>query len=86
MPRPCNVYGCRGNYRGEPYSRVIQCPNNSEIRRTWINAMPNERESLEKLKQIWICRRHFDCPFTTVQGGSKPTGPPTKIVPKTSKK
>ena len=39
--------------------------------------MPNDRASLENLKEIWVCRRHFDCEFVKSQGGSRPSQPPT---------
>ena len=77
MPKGCNVYGCRGNYRGEPYTPVVKCPDDPEIRRQWLDSLPNERSSLEKLKEIWVCRKHFDCEFIKSQGGSRPTHPPT---------
>ena len=80
MPRMCSVYGCRGNYKGEPYSPVVKCPDDPDIRKQWIDAMPNKRGSLEKLKEIWICRRHFDCQDIKVQGGSRPSCHPTILM------
>ena len=50
MPRICDVHGCRGNYPGEPYSKVVSVPyKNKDIDdwERWIAAMPNERASLE---------------------------------------
>ena len=80
MPRSCNVLGCRGNYPGEPYSKVVKFPNKdtdyAEWDR-WLCAMPNERASLEKLKEIWICRSHFDCEWQKVRGGERPVSPPS---------
>ena len=71
MPKACNVFGCRGNYRGEPYSPVVKCPRDPDIRQRWLDSMPNDRASLENLKEIWVCRRHFDCEFVKSQGGSQ---------------
>ena len=80
MPRSCNVLGCRGNYPGEPYSKVVKFPNKnvdpSEWDR-WLCAMPNERASLENLKEIWLCRSHFDCEWKKVRGGERPVDPPS---------
>ena len=61
MPKKCNVYGCRGNYRGKPYTKVVSFPTDEVERNRWIEAMPNERSSLLQLKQIYACARHFDC-------------------------
>ena len=61
MPKKCNVYGCRGNYRDEPYTKVVSFPTDEVERNCWIEAMPNERSSLLQLKQIYACVRHFDC-------------------------
>ena len=75
--RSCRVLGCKANYDGNPYSRVVSFPKDPVERARWMEAMPNNREQLEKLKEIWICRRHFDCPFVKCQGGERPAGPPT---------
>ena len=37
--------------------------------------MPNERSSFLQLKQICACVRHFDCEWTTVKGGKRPSHP-----------
>ena len=55
MPNKCNVYGCRGNYRGEPYTKVIEFPHDEAEGNRWIDAMPNDRSRLEKLKNICLC-------------------------------
>ena len=49
----CNVYGYRGNYPGEPYTKIVSFPEEypDEWER-WIEAMPNERKTLEELKEI----------------------------------
>lgn len=80
MPRRCNVYLCKGNYKGEPYTRTVSASEDDypEDRQRWIAAMPNERRSLDKLKHINVCVHHFDCEWVTVQGGGKrPTLPPS---------
>ena len=69
MSKKCNVYGCRRNYRGEPYTKVISFPTDEVERNCWIEAMPNERSSLLQLKQIYACVRHFYCEWITVKGG-----------------
>ena len=61
MPKKCNVYGCRGNYRGEPYTKVVSFPTDEVDRNRWIEAMPNECSSLLQLKQIYACVCHFHC-------------------------
>ena len=47
MPKGSNVYGCRGNYRGEPYAPVVKFPDDPEIRRQWLDSLPNKRSRLE---------------------------------------
>ena len=80
MPRSCNVFGCRGNYPGQPYSKVVSFPDKSKELdewKRWISAMPNDRASLESLKEIWVCTTHFDCAWKTIRGGSRPVAPPS---------
>ena len=77
MGRLCCVYGCRGNYRGEPYSQVVSFPKDEKSRNEWFEALPNDRKQLEEKKQLWVCRKHFNCDFIKSQGGERPTGPPT---------
>ena len=31
MPRRCAVYGCRGNYIGEPYTKTVSFPTDEEL-------------------------------------------------------
>ena len=69
MPKKCNVYRSRGNYRGELYTKVVSFPTDEVERNRWIEAMPNERSSLLQLKQIYACIRHIDCEWITVKGG-----------------
>ena len=79
MGRKCNVYGCRGNFAGEPYSKVVSFPDKNEMPdewERWIEAMPNARKSLEECKEIWVCATHFNCEWKTVRGGKRPTAPP----------
>ena len=52
-------------------------PPDPDIRRRWLDSMPNYRASLENLKEIWVCRKHFDCEFVKARGGSRPTHSPT---------
>ena len=77
MPKKCNVYGCRGNYRGEPYTKVVSFPTDEVERNRWIEAMINEVSSLLQLKQIYACVRHFECEWITVKGGKRPSHPPS---------
>ena len=45
MPKKCNVFGCRGNYRCEPYTKVVQFPCDGDELDRWIDVMPNESSS-----------------------------------------
>ena len=59
MPHRCAVYGCRGNYTGEPYSDVVKFPSKDNVEAkkigdTWISAMPNDPKTLIKRKTIYI--------------------------------
>ena len=71
MGRKCSVYGCRGNYKGEPYSPIVSASKTKypEDRLRWIAAMPNERSELEEREEIRVCKSHFDCEWYSVQGG-----------------
>ena len=78
MLTKCAVFGCRGNYKGEPYSPVVKFPENDpNTKNLWLDSMPNDRKSLEDKKTIYICLKHFDCPLVKVKGGKRPAGPPT---------
>ncbi|KAI6660149.1 hypothetical protein LOD99_10541 [Oopsacas minuta] len=77
MPKKRNVLGCRGNYRCEPYTKVVPFPSDEDERDGWIDAMPNERSSLLQLSQIYACYHHFDCEWVTVKGGKRPSQPPS---------
>ena len=77
MGRVCCVYGCCGNYRGEPYSQVVSFPKDEKSRGEWFAALPNDIRQLEAKKQLWICCKHFDCEFVKSQEVERPTGPPT---------
>ena len=60
----CNAYGCRGNYPGELYSKVVSFRDRDEYPdewEQWIEAMSNEHKTLEELKEIWLCATHFNC-------------------------
>ena len=84
MPKKCNLYWYRGNYRDEPFTKVVSFPTDEVERNHWIEAMPNERSSLLQLKQIYVCVRHFDCEWITVKGGKRPSHP-QPIFPGVSK-
>ena len=73
MPHRCSVYNCNGNYRGEPYTKTVSASVTKypEDIIKWIEAMPNQRQSLEKIKEIHVCVSHFNCDWLTVQGGGK---------------
>ena len=75
MPRRCSVFGCNGNYDGTPY--VISFPKDEVERERWIVAMPNEKASLERLNEIYVCESHFDCEWVSVKGGKRPKEPPS---------
>ena len=84
MPSRCAAFGCRGNYRNEPYSQMVKFPKDEAERQIWLNAMPNEPHTLTNRKDIRICAKHFDCPWKSVSGGKYPTSPPSVFpgVPK----
>ena len=86
MPRRCSAFGCNGNYDGTPYVKVISFPKDKDERERWILAMPNEKGSLERLKDIYVCESHFDCEWISVRGGKRPKEPPSifKGVPKSA--
>ena len=72
MPRKCAAFNCRGNYRGEPYTKVVNFPQDLAEREIWIKAMPNDPKTLANKKEIWVCASHFDCEWVTVNGGKRP--------------
>ena len=45
--------------------------------------MPN-KESLMRLKEIYICETHFNCEWVSVKGGKRPKEPPSRFpgIPK----
>ena len=80
MPRRCSVFGCNGNFDGQPYSQTVSASRERypEDREKWIAALPNERKELERLKEIHVCKSHFNCEWYRVQGGGeRPMDPPT---------
>ena len=79
MPRRCSCFGCRGNYDGTPYVKVISFSKDPEERERWILAMPNEKESLRRLKEIYICETHFNCEWVSVKGGKRLKEPPSRF-------
>ena len=71
MPGRCNIFGCKGNYPGEPYSPVTPFPskkNERDERERWILASPNDPVKLCQLEQIWACKSHFECGFVKTRG------------------
>jgi hypothetical protein len=77
MPKRCAVYGCRGNYRGQPYSQVVRFPTEEAERDRWIKAMPNDGSSLTGRRDLYECASHFDCEWVVSRGGRRPTDPPS---------
>ena len=77
MPKKCNVYGCHGNYRGEPYTKSAPFPKDKEERSRWIDATPNDRSRLLKRREIYACLHHFDCDWVKMRGGKRPSEPPS---------
>ena len=77
MPFRCAAAGCRGNYDGEPSVPMVKFPKDPEERQRWIDAMPNDPETLKGRKEIWICMSHFKCDFVKIQGGKRPSNPPS---------
>ena len=83
MPKSVMSNGCRGNYSGEPYTKVVEFPTDEVERNRWIDAVPNEHSSLRQLKKIYPCAHHFDCEWITVKGRKRPSQPPSifHVVP-----
>ena len=77
MPRRCAAYNSRGNYRVEPYTKLVSSTAEQEERDSWIKAMPNDPHTLVNRTDIWICASHFDCRWKVVRGGKRPTEPPS---------
>ena len=80
MPKCCVVYNCRGNFIGEPYTPVVRFPNDIDERKRWIGAMPNNSGSLNDRREIFVCSSHFECKWSSVNGGKRPIGPPTYFM------
>lgn len=77
MPKRCAVYGCQGNYRGQPYTKVVRFPEDELEHDRWIKAMPNAGPSLVGRRNLYICATHFDCEWITYRGGRRPVVPPS---------
>ena len=84
MGKRCASYGCRGNYEGEPYSKVVKFPKDEVTRQAWIDAMPNNPGTLKDRKEIYICATHFEGKWINVKGGTYPANPPS-VFPGISK-
>ena len=78
MPKRCAAFGCRGNYKGEDYSPVVKFPKDDLTHQAWIDAMPNDPETLkDRTGDIYICAAHFDCEYVNIKGGKRPSKPPS---------
>ena len=77
MPKRCVTYGCRGNYAGEPYTRVVKFPTDDKQRTEWLQAMPNAPGTLENRKNLYLWASHFSCEWVSVQGDLRPASCPT---------
>ena len=76
MPKKCNMFNCKGNYPGEPYSPVVKFPSDADERERWILACPTDHDRLRSLKEIFACKTHFSN-FIKARGGSRPDGQPS---------
>ena len=57
MGRKCAAFGCRGDFKGEPYSYVVKFPDKETDQNSWdswIDVMPNDRRTLEKIKKHMV--------------------------------
>ena len=66
MPKLCAAYGCRGNNKGEPYTRMVKFPSEENERRRWIEAMPYNPATVITRRDIF-CASHFDCAWTQLK-------------------
>ena len=84
MPKRCASFGCFGNYKGQPYVRMVKCPTDLNERERWIQALPNSRGSLDQRKDIYICASHYNYSWIVARGGQMPVDPPLAFpqVPK----
>ncbi|ESO10440.1 hypothetical protein HELRODRAFT_183597 [Helobdella robusta] len=76
MPKRCAVFGCRGNYRGQPHTKVVRFPTEEAERDRWIKAMPNAGSSLTG-RDLYVCASHFNCKWVVSSGGRRPIGLPS---------
>jgi len=77
MPKRCAVFGCRSNYRGEPYTLVVRSPTDEVEYDRWIKAMPNTGRSIIGRRELFVCAKHFDCEWVVCRGGRRPVAPPS---------
>ena len=77
MPRMCSVFGCKSNYRGEPYTRVVSLPAKQDEEDRWIDALLSDRAKILRLKNVYICERHIDCDWITSSDGKRSSQPPS---------
>ena len=85
MGKRCASYGCRGNYAGEPESKVVRFPKDELTRQAWIDAMPNDPETLKGRTEIYICAAHFEGKWISVKGGTYLAIPSSLLFPWHSK-
>ena len=73
MSRKYNLFNYQGNCDGTPYSSTVSASllKYSKDQSEWIDAMPNNYKSLEKLKKSHISHHHFHCDWITVGDGGK---------------
>lgn len=57
MPDKCCVPHCRGNYKSGPKVRAFRFPQNEEVRKAWISAIP--RKNLVVSQYTSVCELHF---------------------------
>jgi hypothetical protein len=77
MPKHCAAFDCHGNYKGQPYTRMVRFPTEENERRRWIEAIPSNPLTLNRRRDIYVCASHFYCFWTAAKGGLRPVGPPT---------
>jgi len=63
MSKQCAVYGCRGNYKGQPYTRVVRFPTEVVECNRWIKAIPNAGSSLTSRCDLYRVVQKTDIQF-----------------------
>lgn len=57
MPSHCCVTNCRGNYNNGPKVSIFKFPEQPELRKAWIKAIP--RKDFKPSSSSRVCERHF---------------------------